>query len=162
MVIPTIFELTLAILYPRLKPVSFPWAFTGSLSMVLQGMNLEIHDIDLQSDAQGAYAIQTLFSEFVTRPVVFSATERIRSHYGALEIAGVKVEIMGDVESRMGGSEWSTPPDLHSLTRWVENEQMRLPVLDLEYEVQAYLRLGRTAKADQIQKFLNTREIKSG
>ena len=39
------------------------WVITGSLGMILQGMDLEIHDIDIQTDQRGAYAIESCFSE---------------------------------------------------------------------------------------------------
>ena len=133
-----------------------PWTFTGSLSMALQGMDLEVHDIDVQTDQEGAYAIQALFPEFVTRPVAFSGTERIRSHFGALKIAGVKVEIMGDVQSRPLDGDWPAPPDLPALIQRAEYAGMLLPVLDLEYEYQAYSRLGRAARAARIRHYLTS------
>jgi hypothetical protein len=35
-----------------------PWAVTGSLGMALQGMELAVHDIDLQTSREGAYEIE--------------------------------------------------------------------------------------------------------
>ena len=44
------FDRAIAILHVRLKTLPHPWVVTGSLGMALQGMDLEIHDIDVQSD----------------------------------------------------------------------------------------------------------------
>jgi hypothetical protein len=129
--------------------------------MALQGMDLEVHDIDLQSDREGAYGIQALFPEFVSRPVVFSGTERIRSEFGALEIAGVNVDIMGDVQTHPLDGDWAGPPHLPALIRRVEYSGMLLPVLDLEYEYQAYTRMGRPAKAAQIRRFIDMSKDKA-
>jgi hypothetical protein len=63
-------------------------------------MPVEPRDIDIQTDEAGAYAIARLFSECVTRPIAFSAADRIRSHFGALLVDGVKVEVMGDIHKR--------------------------------------------------------------
>ena len=48
----------LRLLHQRLEGSSAVWALTGSLGMVLQGLPLEPHDIDLQTDPVGAYEIE--------------------------------------------------------------------------------------------------------
>ena len=96
-------------IYVRLKDTNMNWAVTGSLSFALQGVPVDPHDIDIQTDEAGAYEIERRFSACVVRKVAFSAAERIRSHFGALEIDGIKVEIMGEVQKRLedGSSQWS-------------------------------------------------------
>jgi hypothetical protein len=145
----------LVILYTRLKEISFPWAITGSLGMVLQGLQMDIHDIDLQSDQAGAQGIQDLLPEYITRPLALKETERLRSYLGALDVMGVQVEIIGDIQKRQMGGEWGSPPDLAKIIHHVSHDQMRLPVVDLEHEYEAYLYLGRTEKAQKIRHFLD-------
>ena len=144
-------------LYTRLDGTDINWAVTGSLCFALQGVPMpEVHDIDLQSDAAGAYDIERLFAENVSRKVEFSSTHNIRSHFGALMIDGVKVEIMGDVEKRPdGAADWEEPPDLKQVKRYVQVDEMRVPVMDLEYECQAYLSMGRTATAKLLREWLD-------
>ncbi len=155
---PPAFDQAIGLIHARLKALPHPWTFTGSLSMALQGMDLEVHDIDLQTDSPGAYAIQALFPEYITRPVTYSGTERIRSYFGGFEIARVAVDIMGDVQTCPLGGEWSEPPDLPALIHRVEYAGMLLPVLDLEYEYGAYSRMGRSHKATRIRHFLDNRD----
>jgi len=147
-------------LYARLNGTDINWAITGSFGFALQGVPMpEVHDIDLQSDAPGAYAIERLFAENVTRQVQFSAASKIRSHFGALQIDGVKVEIMGDVEKRTDEtSGWETPPDLNLVKRYVQVDEMRLPVIDVEYECQAYLSIGRLATATLLREWLDRKK----
>jgi hypothetical protein len=144
-------------LYARLAGTDINWAVTGSLCFALQGVPMpEVHDIDLQSDAAGAYDIERLFAEYVSRKVELSSTQTIRSHFGALMIDGVKVEIMGDVEKRLDeAAGWEDPPDLRRVKRYVQVDEMRVPVMDLEYECQAYLEMGRTAKAKLLREWLD-------
>src|SRR5512147_2043760 len=108
--IPPTFLDVLRKLYARLNGTDINWAVTGSLCFALQGVPMpEVHDIDLQSDAAGAYDIERLFAENVSRKVEFSSASKIRSHFGALLIDGIKVEIMGDVEKRVDeASDWET------------------------------------------------------
>ncbi|MCD6524108.1 MAG: hypothetical protein J7K48_03820 [Thermococcus sp.] len=143
-------------LYERLKDSNVNWVVTGSLGFALQGVPVEPHDIDIQTDKEGAYEIERLFSEFVVEPVKWKESERIRSHFGALVIEGVKVEIMGDIQKK-ANDEWEPPVDINRYKRFVQIEGMRIPVLDLEYEYQAYLKLGRIEKAKMLKEFLEER-----
>jgi hypothetical protein len=86
-------------LFTELKESQVIWAVTGSLSFALQGLPLEPHDIDIQTDTEGAYEIERRFSSQMGRKVAFSSTKRMRSHFGALLIEGIVVEIMGDIQS---------------------------------------------------------------
>ncbi|MBN1963246.1 MAG: hypothetical protein JW910_01280 [Anaerolineae bacterium] len=135
------------------------WAVTGSLGMVLQGVPLKPHDVDVQTDAAGAYEIARRFAPNVVSPVCFSAAERIRSHFGALELDGVPVEIMGDVEKRQPGEEAWEAVDLARHVRHVTVAGVgTIPVLELPYEVEAYRKLGRFERADLVQHWLDTRQ----
>ena len=40
------------------------WAVTGSLRLALQGVPIEVHDIVIQTDKDGAYAIERCFIEY--------------------------------------------------------------------------------------------------
>jgi len=141
----------------RLLDIPVEWAVTGSLGMALQGVELPVHDIDLQTDEQGAHAIERCFPEFVVRPVSYVASERIRSHLGALELDGVKVEIMGAVQKRLSDGSWEAPVQLGEYRRWIEVQGIPVPVLSLEYEVEAYRKMGRIERAEMLRTWLAER-----
>lgn len=144
----------LRIVVRRLTGEALAWAVTGSCGFALQGLDLAVHDIDLQTDGPGAYAIERAFAERSVRKVAFSAAERIRSHFGALEIDGVKIEIMGDLQKRLADGIWEPPVDVARHRRWVKTGNMRIPVLSLEYEYGAYLALGRIERAERLGRWL--------
>ncbi|MBT9132351.1 MAG: hypothetical protein DDT33_00865 [Firmicutes bacterium] len=148
--------------YTRLDDGGVSWVVTGSLGFALQGVPVEVHDIDVQTDKEGAYEIERRFSEFVITKVTFSSTERIRSHLGTLMIDGIKVEIMGDIQKRLEDGSWEDPVDLKQHKRIVETQGMQVPVLSLEYEYLAYLRLGRIDKAEMLRKWLHSEYESSG
>lgn len=143
-------------IYPLLSTGTQPWVITGSFGMALQGMDIEVHDIDLQTNRAGAYEIERMFCTDMKESVQFSTSEAVRSYFGAFEIDGVKVEIMGDLQKRPAPEYpgWEEPVKVEDHRCWVDVEEMRIPVLSLEYEYQAYLKLGRTEKAAQIQRWL--------
>ena len=135
----------------ELKESRVNWVVTGSLSCALQGLPFEPHDIDIQTDKQGAYEIERRFSSQVSRKVTFSSTERMRSHFGALLIEGIVVEIMGDIQKRLEDGTWETPVDLRSQRQFIHVAGMTIPVLSLAYEAQAYLKLGRLERAEMLR-----------
>ena len=140
----------------RLSNTSVNWAVTGSFGFALQGVPVEPNDIDIQTDKRGAYEIERRFSEFMTKRVTFSSTERIRSHFGELMIDGIKVEIMGDIQKRLEDGSWENPVDLEHHKQVVEVEGMQVPVVSLEYEYQAYLKLGKIDKAEMLRNWLHS------
>ena len=146
----------------RLNNTSVNWVVTGSFGFALQDVLVEPNDIDIQTDKRGAYEIERHFSEFVTKRVALSSTERIRSHFGELMIDGIKVEIMGDIQKSLEGGSWENPVDLEHYKRVVEVEGMQVPVLSLGYEYQAYLKLGRVDKAEILRNWLQGEHESSG
>ena len=144
-------------LLSRLQNSGVNWVITGSTNLALKGMSVEPNDIDIQTDEKGAYEIEHLFSEFMVKKVVFSSTEKIRSHFGGLNIDGVKVEIMGDIQKRLKDGTWEETIDLNRYKQIIEVKGMQLPVLSLEHEYFAYLKLGRQEKAEMIKEFLRVR-----
>jgi hypothetical protein len=150
--LPPSFLAVLRVLYRRLSDADINWAVTGSLGFALQGVPSEPADIDIQTDKAGAYEIERLFPRSVVKPVAFSSAERIRSHYGAMVIDGVRVEIMGDVEKRGADGMWEAPVEIRQHARVVEIGGMRVPVLSLEHEYRAYLTLGRTDGAEILRR----------
>lgn len=144
-------------IYTRLNESPVNWVITGSLGFALQTVPVEPNDIDIQTDKTGAYEIERCFAEFVIKKVTFSSGARIRSHFGVLMIDGIKVEIMGDIQKRLDDGSWEHSVNLDYHKRIVEVEGMRVPVLSLEYEYQAYLKLGRIDRAEMLKKWLENK-----
>ena len=142
-------------IHARLSNTDVNWVVTGSLGFALQGVPVQSNDIDIQTDKAGAYKIESLFSDVVIRKVKFSATERIKSHFGALQIDGIEVEIMGDIQKRGADGVWEEVVDPAHYKRMVEIDGLIVPVLSLEYEYQAYLKFGRTERAKMLRKWLD-------
>lgn len=137
---------------PARKPIN--WAVTGSLGMALHGMQMEIHDIDLQTDKEGAYEIERRLVTSLVKLVHFKASERIRSYFGVFEVGGIKIEIMGDMQHLNDDQKWDAQVAIESCRDWVDLEGMHIPVMTLEHEAEAYLKMGRTEKAQRIKNFI--------
>jgi hypothetical protein len=144
----------LQIIHERLWKEYMAWAVTGSTNMALQGMMVTPDDIDIQANLEDAYKIGELLSEYVVEPVAFKESDRIKSHYGKLEIEGVQVEIMGAVQKKLEDGNWEEPVNVRDYRLTVVYINLKMPVLDLEYERDAYKILGREEKVKILDRYL--------
>jgi hypothetical protein len=154
--LPKPFETALRIIVEQLSDLPEAWALTGSVGMVLQGMPLEVHDIDLQTSPLGAIQIQQRLAEWMSVAVRQVESPRMRSLLGKAILQGVEVEIIGGVQKRLENEEWEEPVNVAEHCRRVEWQGLSVPVLALEYEAEAYRRMGRLEKAEQIDRWLNS------
>ncbi len=154
--LPDPFERALRMILQRLTNLPEAWALTGSVGMALQGMQLEVHDIDLQTSPLGAIQIQQRLDAWMSVAVREVVLPRMRSLLGKAIVEGVEVEIMGGIQKRMEDGRWEEPVSVSEHRRWVEWQGWRVPVLALEYEAEAYRRMGRLEKAEKIQRWINS------
>ena len=134
------------------------WGLTGSTSFALQGMDYEPHDIDIQTDEATDYILGELLKEYEVQPVTFSGNEKIRSHFGKFLVDGMEVEVMGDIQKKPA-DEWENIIPLDTLLDYVDWNGYQVPVLKLSYEAEAYRKLGRLEKAEQLERFALERQI---
>lgn len=153
---------TLSQICAHLEGHDINWVITGSLGMALQGIPVAIHDIDIQTDTAGAYKIERCFAHLVTQPVQYVASEHIRSHFGALKLDGIRVEIMGDLQKQLSDHTWEEPVKVEQYRHWLEINGLSVPVLSLAYEYQAYLKLGRLDKAKLLEDWLTMQSRQGG
>ena len=144
----------------RLDSAGLNWAVGGSLSLALRGAPIQPRDIDIVTDMAGSYEIERIFSRFVTKRVSLRTSENIRSHFGVLDLDGVKIDIMGDFQLLGADGEWGEPPNLRSMIETVRVEDLQIPVPSLEWEHMAYSRLGRQDKVDIIDRLLKDKRIR--
>jgi hypothetical protein len=154
-VIPAKFLPAVRTIHAALLETQVDWAVTGSMGMALQGMDLPINDIDIQTDEDGAYEVERRLAQYVVVPVLYKASERMRSRLGKLNVEGVQVEIIGGIQKRTQDGEWDQPVQVAQHRVWVEAEGLSIPVLSLEYEYEAYKIMGRDDKATRIRQWLD-------
>lgn len=133
------------------------WGLTGSTSFAIQGMDVEPHDIDIQTDEATAYLIGEMLSDYVVQPVEFCGNEKIRSHFGKFRVDGLEVEVMGDIQKWHDG-EWEKIIPLSALIDYVNWNGYQIPALKLSYEAEAYRKLGRRERALQIEQYMQDRQ----
>jgi hypothetical protein len=129
----------------RLADTDVTWAVTASANLALRGFDVEPGDVDVMTDAEGVHRIADRFDEHVVRPVLPPGEAEhgnIRSYFGAIEVAGTEVELMGDVEHRIDG-EWIPADDVGTHREFLSIDGRDVPVMSLDHERRGYTAIGR-------------------
>lgn len=141
----------LTLLVARIPPADYLWALTGSAGLRLQGVDIPVHDLDLQTDAETVYLLEKELAEFMKTPVHVWESEHSLSYHGQAEIDGLQVELLGDIRHRGADGAWQPPLDIPSVLVWVEWHGLQIAVLSLAHEALAYEKMGRSQKAELIR-----------
>ncbi len=141
----------LSLLSARIDPTKYLWALTGSAGLRLQGVDLSVHDLDLQTDRETIYLLERNLAEFMKVPVHVWESEHTLSYQGQAEINGLQVELLGDIRHHDADGAWLPPLDIPSVLVWVEWHGVKIPVLSLAHEALAYETMGRKQKAELIR-----------
>jgi len=128
----------------RLDEAGVDYKVVGGASAALHGVRLIVKDLDLETDAGGAYRFQELFPGRVLQPVALRESQAYRSHFGVFDFEGLKVDVMGDLQRREG-DRW-VPTAARTLDH-VELDGLSVRVSWLEEETLAYIRRGRMERA---------------
>ena len=142
------------------KEYNIPWVLIGTASLSLQNVAIEPVDIDILTTAEAAYRAGDALKEYKEIPVSYGTTEFFRSYRGVYTIDGVKVEVMGDFEERVG-EEWIPLSERLSSPIMIPLGSMEIPVSSLQDQLVSYQRLGRKedrVKIDAIKRALLEKE----
>lgn len=141
----------LLLLIEKIPPAELPWALTGSAGLRLQGVDISVNDLDLQTDALTIYVLEKKLAEFIKTPVHVWESDHTLSHHGQAEIHGLQVEFLGDMRHRSPAGIWEPAVDIASARLWVNWRELQVPILSLKHEALAYEKMGRTQKAELIR-----------
>ena len=133
-------------LLDRIPPEKFDWVLTGSASLRLQGVDVTVHDLDIECNSQVIRKIEQALSEYITTPVHLWESGRIRSLDGKAQIDGVEIEIISELEALRPDGSWERLIDFDQKF-WLEWQGLQVPLLPLAAEAVAYAEMGRDEKA---------------
>lgn len=149
--LPEVHTRVLFLLFEKINPAEYLWVLSGSAGLRLQGVDIPVNDLDLQTDVESVSLLEEKLAEFMKVPVHIWETEHTLSHHGQAEINKLQVELLGDICHRRADGTWENPPDIKSDRLWVEWLGLSIPVLPLAYEASAYEKMGRAQKAELIR-----------
>jgi hypothetical protein len=140
----------LEFLLKRLPLTEYIWVLSGSGGLRLQGVDVPVHDLDIQTDEKNIYLIEKKLARFMKMPVHIWDSPGMRSLDGRAVVRGIEIELLANIAHCQPDGSWYSHTDLSRLI-WVLTHSLRIPVFPLEDELDAYLAMGRTEKAALIR-----------
>jgi hypothetical protein len=137
-------------LLERVPPDELLWVLTGSAGLRLQGVDILVHDLDIQTDQKTVYLIEQRLADCMKTAVHLWESPGMRSLDGKAEIEGIEIELLANMAHKMPDGSWCIFTDFSQIV-WVEMQGLRIPTFPLEDELEAYEAMGRTEKAALIR-----------
>lgn len=140
----------LTCLFDKMPPSQFTWALTGSAGLRIQGVDVPVHDLDIQTDQETIFILEGKLAGFMKTPVHVWESPGMRSLDGKAEVEGIEIELLANIAHRLPDGSWSSFTDFSRLIH-VELGGLVIPVFPLEDELEAYKAMGRSQKAALIR-----------
>ena len=137
---PTDFEETIIFLASKLK--GYQYVIRGTASLVLQGIDMNVDDIDIISDKRGALACNKIFKDYLLEEVKYQESEKFKSYFGKFKINDVPVEVMGEWEIKTPKGKWVDPFD-GSERKEIRIRGKTVWVTTVEEELKSFAAMGR-------------------
>ncbi len=139
------------ILAERLKGLRF--AIRGTAGLVLQGLEMNVDDIDVLTDKETALACNDLLAEYLIEEVAFKESAKFKSYFGKFEIEGVPVEIMGEWQIKDNKGTWSKPFNAAN-RQLISIDDEEVFVNSTKEELTAFAKMGRWTAYQKIKRQL--------
>lgn len=143
-------------LYNTLKIITsslqgYKYAIRGTASLTLQGLELNVDDIDIICNEYAALKCNELFKKYLIEPVRFSESSKFKSYFGKFLIENIQVEIMGDWQIKKTNGEWSRVYDgeEHII---VKKDGIEIPTTTIAQELGMFVEMGRWTAFHKIKK----------
>lgn len=138
---PENFDKVILLLAKKLKDLQY--AFRGTASLLLQGLDMIALDIDIVGDEEMALACNDLLAEYLVEEVSYKESEKFKSYFGKFEIEGVPVEVMGEWQIKDTKGVWSQPFNASERIKLDKWDKYDVYVTPVEEELKVFALMGR-------------------
>jgi predicted nucleotidyltransferase len=137
------------IIVDKLNGLNF--AFIGSANLYIQGIQNEPRDIDILTTSSEIKKIDSLLSEYRTKDIYFDETEGRNSYRSFYKIDDFEIEVLGNVKNLV-----RDPKNLERKLL-LKFDNLQLPCISLQDELETYNKMGRIEKANLIKEHLKNK-----
>lgn len=148
---PKNFEEVILFLAEKLK--NFQYAFRGTASLVLQGIQMNVEDIDIVGDKETALACNDLLAGYLIEEVTLKESEKFKSYFDKFKVEEIPVEIMGEWQIKDTKGKWSEPFNA-SERKMIVMDGNEIYVTPVEEELTVFAKMGRWTAYQKIKKQL--------
>lgn len=125
------------------------WRLVGSMNLALQGIKIDVHDIDIVIDIDDIDKVNSILENYCIQPIDVCEIEFISSFYGQFMIEKVYVDIVArshDEDKKV--QVILAPATIKKIGKTL------IPCGNLKAEYEAYKRMGNVKKTELIAKKL--------
>lgn len=139
------------------KLESVDWVFIGSFNLAIQGINIEVNDIDILTNKEGFVAISRILREFKQQR---NKKDNInfKSNFNIFLVKNVKVEVMEDLKYKNNKGKWVKLYDL-SDRRFIEFNNIKYPIIPLKKAYEAYIKTEKIKTVEKIRDFMKSKSL---
>jgi hypothetical protein len=130
----------------------------GTASLVLQGIDMNVDDIDVLCDEKTALLVNDLLKEYLVEVISYKESDKFKSYFGKFNIDGVLVEFMGHWQIKDKYGNWSKVYD-GSVYNTVSVNDFVVKVTKIEDELTMFLAMGRFNAYQKIKKQLQSKDV---
>jgi hypothetical protein len=135
------------------------YAIRGTASLILQGYDMNVDDIDILCDKETALKCNDLLKNQLIKKVKYKKSEKFRSYFGKFKVNGIQVEIMGEWEIKQRSSklaeQWTKPFNASKdEVRNIKVKSKKVKVTKVETELKVFASMGRWNAFHKIKKQL--------
>ncbi|MFC2028993.1 ATP-binding cassette domain-containing protein [Chloroflexota bacterium] len=136
-------------------PARYNWCLSGSANLRLQGMDVQVHDLDIHCRQEDIKFVQEALADHMISPVRVLETGKIHSLDGRASISEVEIDLIANMQVQLDTGEWQDLVDLDQKIR-MDWQGKQLPLLPLSIEAQIYRVLGRMEKHHLVRDFIDS------
>lgn len=144
------------------------YAIRGTASLVLQGFDMGVDDIDVLGNKDMALSANKLLREYLLEEVDYKESDKYKSYFGKFVIAGILVEVYGEWQMKItkregkGLKEWSkvwdaTENEVATVT--IDGQDIKVTTIATELATAALM--GRWNEYHKIKKQFDARNQQS-
>lgn len=146
---PEKFEKTIKYLANELRECQY--SIRGTASLVLQGLNMNVQDVDVLCDKKSVPKVNKLLEKFVQNKIKYSESEKFKSFWGKFIINNIEVEFMGEWQIKDTKGNWSEPYNGKNYNVVVV-DGVDVLVTKVEEELSVFAKMGRWNAFHKIKK----------
>lgn len=138
------------------------WAIRGSVGLTLQGIKLNMDDIDIVCDAKTALAANEALADYIVEGVHLKTSGKFKSYYGNFLVKGVQVEFMGDWQIKNKSANWSRVFAAQQADcNQINLSGLEIQVVSPEVELEMFALMGRWNTYHKIKKAVSEKSQQS-
>ena len=140
---------TLLFILNTFQNKKFNFVIVGSTNLLIQDITIEAHDIDIVTTKKDAFKMCSLLKQYEIQEMSYSSTKEFRSWFGKLNVNGLVIEIMAELEFRDKNNNWIKSESLKN-KQYIDYQGFKVPVKSLEGEKEFYQQINRDRDKEKI------------